>query len=467
KRNRLFRQGSDGRFEDVTEEAGVGDTGYGMGVAVGDIDNDGLVDLYVTNYGPDVLYKNEGNGRFRNVTAEWGIGGDFWSASATFCDYDADGTLDLYVTHYVSYDPDKGCTHADGSIDYCSPQVFPGTSDVLYRNDRGRGFVDVSAEAGLRSVRSPGLGVICADLSGDGKLDFYVANDGEANQFWVNQGDGTFTDDALLLGVALGGDGQPEAGMGITVGDVDSDGDLDLFVTHIINQTNTLYLNQGALGYDDGTMKSGLAAPSLAMTGFGTGFLDFDHDGDLDLAVVNGRVQRHPPLGAARMSAYWNAYAEPNQLLENRGRGDFVDVSADAGDFGTPVEISRGLALGDVDEDGDLDLLVMNTAAKARLYRNDTVKKGDWLLVRAIEKESKRDAHGARVTVTAGGKSTVRIATPAYSYLSSNDPRVHFGIPRGASVERIEIVWPGGIKERFGGVPTNQVVVLERGSGIE
>ena len=461
--NRLFRQTDAGTFEDVTESAGVGDTGYGMGVAVGDIDNDGLVDLYVTNYGPDRLFRNEGGGRFSDVTESHGIAGDDWSASATFCDYDADGFLDLYVTHYVANDENKSCTHSDGSPDYCSPQVFSGTPDTLYRNEGGGRFVDVSARSGIREARAPGLGVLCADLNDDGFMDFYVANDGEANQLWQGDGSGRFVDEALMLGVALDSRGQPEAGMGITAGDVDEDGDLDLFMTHIINQTNTLYVNDGEIGFEDRSQASGLGASSLALTGFGTGFLDVDHDGDLDLAIVNGRIKRDVPLEGAAMSAFWNAYAEPNQLLINEGGGRFEDRSESAGDFGVPIEITRGLALGDLDDDGDLDLVIVSTAAPSRVYRNDAEKSGGWLFVRAME--GKRDSHGALVTVTAGAERFIRIASPGYGYLSSNDPRAHFGLPAGASIESIEVRWPDGSRETFEGGAPNRTVVLVKGAG--
>jgi hypothetical protein len=463
KPNQLFRQEANGRFVDVTKEAGVGDTGYGMGVAAGDVNNDGRVDLYVTNDGPDVLYLNEGGGSFRNASASWGVTGDSWSASAAFCDYDGDGFLDLYVTRYLAYDRDKKCTQLDGSVDYCAPQVFPGLSDVLYHNEGGLRFRDVSDRAGLSKVKAPGLGVLCADLNDDGRLDFYVTNDGEANQLWLNQGDGTFVDEAFLEGVALDGGGKPEAGMGITAGDVEGDGDLDLFMTHIMNQTNTLYVRESGLGYEDRTTAMGLAAPSLSRTGFGTGFFDFDHDSDLDLAVVNGRIKRHPTLAGASQSEYWNPYAEPNQLLANDGNGKFSDRSGEAGDFGKPIEVSRGLAFGDVDSDGDLDLLVVNTSARARLYRNEAPKAGDWLLVRALE--AGRDSHGARVTISAGGRRIVRLANPGYSYLSSNDPRAHFGVPRGARIESVEIVWPDGSRESFSPVESNRSVTLSKGSG--
>ncbi len=463
--NKLFRQDADGAFTDVTSEADVGDTGYGMGVAVGDIDNDGDVDLYVTNVGPDVLYRNLGNGRFEDATQELGIAGDAWSASATFCDQDADGFLDLYVTQYVTYDAQKACTHSDGSADYCSPQVFPAAPDKLYRNEGGRRFTDISRPSGIRAIRAPGLGVLCADLNDDGKLDFYVANDGEANQLWLNEGGGRFFDEALLLGVALDPAGQPEAGMGITAGDVDADGDLDLFVTHIINQTNTLYINDGDLGYEDRTTPSGLAASSLAMTGFGTGFFDFNHDGELDLAIANGRVQRLARHPRASASGYWGVYEEPNQLLVNEGDIRFGDVTSASGDFGAHVEVSRALVFGDIDEDGDFDLLVTNTAAPVRLYRNDASKEGEWLLVRAFDPERMRDAHGARVVVVADGKSYLRLASPGYGYLSSNDPRAHFGLPAGVAIERIEVTWHDGSRESFPGGAANRVVVVEKGAG--
>jgi len=463
KSDRLFRQ-DDGRFADVTDAAGIQERGYGMGVAVGDVDNDGNVDLFVTNDGPNVLYRNLVNGRFQDVTAAWGIAGNSWSASAAFCDYDGDGFLDLYVTRYLTHDPKKRCTQADGSPDFCAPEVYSGIPDQLYHNEGGRKFRDVSAASGIGSVRARGLGVVCADLDDDGKLDFYVANDGEANQLWRNQGGGKFVEEAFLFGAALDGGGEAEAGMGIGIGDVEGDGDLDLLVTHIVNEMNTLFLNQNGGGFDDRTQASGLGAVSLSFTGFGVGFVDFDHDSDLDLAVANGRILRRPPVASASGPDFWNGYAEKNQLVENVGQGKFRE--ADGGDFGKSIEVSRGLAFGDYDGDGDFDLLVQNTAAKARLYRNDAPKTGDWLLVRAFEPKAKRNSHGARVTVLAGGKRYLRLANPGYSYLSSSDPRAHFGLPRGGQVESIEIVWPDGTRESFPSVGTNRTVTLSKGSGV-
>jgi enediyne biosynthesis protein E4 len=463
--DRLYRQESGGKFTDATAESGVGDTGYGTGVAVGDIDNDGFVDLYVGNYGPDSLYRNLGNGKFENVTARAGISGSFWTASAVFCDYDADGFLDLYVTHYVKFDPTKVCVKGDGAPDYCSPQSLPYETDRLYHN-RGNGtFTDVSRAAGISAARLPGLGVLCADFTGDGLLDFYVANDGEANNLWVNLGKGKFEDQAFLMGAAVSAMGRPQASMGVALGDIDSDSDLDLFMTHLINDYNTLYVNDGRFGFEDRSAAAGLVAPSLPFTGFGTAFVDYEHDGDLDIVVVNGAVDRHKPYPGARMSEHWNRYAEPKHLYQNDGTGRFQEISKDVGPFATDVDLSRGLSVGDVDGDGDLDLLVNDTAGPARLYRNDARKQGGYLLVRAWDESRKRDAHGAVVTVTASGKAYVRVADPAFSYLSSNDPRAHFGIPGATRAEGIRVRWPDGTEEAFPGVALNQSIVLKKSQG--
>jgi len=463
--DRLYRQNPDGTFTDVTAESGLGDTGYGTGVAVGDIDNDGRVDVYVGNYGPDGLYHNDGGGKFSNVTARAGITENGWTASAAFCDYDRDGFLDLYVTHYVKFDPTKVCVKGDGAPDYCSPQSLPYDSDVLYHNNGDGTFNDVSRQAGLTRVKLPGLGVVCWDFTGDGLPDFFVANDGEANNLWVNQGGGKFQDEAFLRGAALSGMGRPQANMGIALGDIETDGDLDVYITHLINEGNVLYVNDGKGGFEDRTAPAGLLTPSLPWTGFGTAFIDYDHDGDLDLAVVNGAVDRRKSVPAARMSPYWNQYAEPRQLFQNDGKGRFNDISKLAGSFGSQIEIGRGLIVGDVDRDGDLDLLVSNTAGPARLFRNDAPKVGSWLMVRAWDAKHKRDAHGAIVTVLAGGKKYVRVADPAFSYLSSNDPRAHFGIAGANRADSIIVRWPDGNEEVFPGVALNQSLVLKKGQG--
>jgi len=463
--NQLFRQNADGSFTDVTSTSGLEDTGYGTGVAVGDIDNDGLVDIYVGNYGTDVLFHNNGGGRFTNITDRAGIVAGSWTSSVALCDYDLDGYLDIYVTSYVRHDSTKSCVRDDGAPDYCSPQSFAYDPDVLYRNNGDGSFTDASERSGIGRVKAPGLGVLCADLTADRLPDFYVANDGEANFLWENAGDGTFEDQAILMGSAVNSFGRPEASMGVALGDIEGDGDLDLFMTHLESQTNTLYLNDGSFGFDDITAARGLGASSLKFTGFGTAFFDFDHDGDLDIVIANGRVARANPLAGAEVSEYWNAYAEPNFILENDGAGKFAVVSSRSGAFGRHIEVSRALALGDVDSDGDLDILVTNTGGPARLFRNDTRKKGNWLMVRTLDKERKRDAHGALVTVTAGGKRYVRLAHPTYSYLSSNDARAHFGIADAADFESILVRWPDGTEEHFAGGALGRVVTVDKGGG--
>ena len=463
--NRLFRQNDDGSFTDVTVGSGLGDRGYGTGVAVGDIDNDGLVDVYVGNYGPDALYRNDGGGKFTDVTRRAGISVPTWTSSMVFCDYDGDGFLDLYVTSYVSHVAKKACVRADGAPDYCSPQSFAYDADSLYHNNGDGSFTDVSRSSGIGRIDAPGLGVVCSDLTGDGLVDFYVANDGEANQLWESQGDGKFADAAILLGVALNAMGQAEASMGVALGDVEGDGDRDLFMTHLENQTNTLYLNDGNFGFEEVTSARGLGAPSVKFTGFGTAFFDFDHDGDLDIVVVNGRVAWAEPLPGGGGEEYWSPYAEPNFLVENDGRGKFTDASEPTGAFGRLVEVSRGLALGDIDGDGDLDLLMTHTAGPARLFRNDADKAGSWLFVRTVE--GKRDAQGAVVTLRAGGKRYTRTADPAYSYLSSNDPRAHFAVVGAERFEEILVRWPDGSKESFPGGALNRVLVVEKGTGKE
>ena len=468
--NALYLQGPAGVFSDASAVSGTDDTGYGMGLAAGDFDGDGRTDLFVTNYGPDVLYRSLGDGRFADATVAAGVAGEGWSASAAFCDYDADGRLDLYVARYVRNDPAKHCTQQDGSRDYCSPQVFPGTHDYLYRNLGGGRFEEVSLAAGLRAVHAPGLGVVCHDFDGDGRLDFYVANDGEANQLWLNQGGGVFADDAFLAGVALNDTGRPEAGMGIALGDVDSDQDLDLFITHVADETNTLYRSDGAalgLSFADRTGPSGLGPASMAMTGFGVGFLDLDLDGALDLVVANGRVQRKEPLAGASGDAFWRVFAEPNQAFRNSGfdgRDALFTTFEDPGDFASALEVSRGLALADYDEDGDLDLLLANAEGPARLYRNDFERRGRPLRVTPVDAGG-RPAFPTVVTATlSGGRQIVRRADPGGSYLASGDPRAFFAVTEGERVSGFVAVWPDGSREAFPGTDAS-TVTLRRGEG--
>jgi enediyne biosynthesis protein E4 len=461
--DRLYRQEADGTFRDVTVAAGVGDRGYGMGAAVGDVDNDGDLDLFVTNYGPDTLYRNDGDGTFTDVTAAWGAGDPGWSASATFCDIDRDGFLDLYVTRYLAFDSARECAQQGGRRDYCGPTVFPGVHDLLYRNQGGRRFVDVSVAAGMASVEDAGLGVVCADFDDDGWPDFYVANDADPNNLWINQHDGTFVDEAVLYGAAFNRLGTAEAGMGVVAADVDGDADLDLLVTNLIEETNTYYRNLGAAGFEDATASVGLGVGSMDLTGFGVALLDLDNDGDLDAAIANGAVKRRPSRWDPSASGFWSDYAEPNLLFTNDGAGTFVERASAAFTGGSAV--SRAVAAADLDSDGDLDLVTTTLDGPARLYRNDGANGSSWLAVAAIDPALGRDAVGARVTVLAGGKRWVRHASPSGGYLTATGPRIHFGLGSIEQVDGFEVCWPDGTAEGFAGGPARRLVTLRRGEG--
>ncbi len=469
--NRLFRQQSDGTFTDVTEAAGIGDAGYGQGVAIGDVDNDGDADVYVTNYGPDAFYRNNGDGTFSLV--EVGTLNEAWGTSATFGDYNRDGYLDLYVANYVQYDPASVCRGKHSAPDYCNPQVFDAAPDRLFQN-RGDGtFIDVTQETGIAAMPGRGLGVVCLDLTGDGWVDFYVANDGEANQLWVNQTDGTFAEEAIVRGLAFNTYGQPEGSMGIAVGDVNGDMRVDLFATHLSGETNTLYTASPYTVFVDITEVAGFAGRDLLFTGFGCGFLDFDNDTDLDIALVNGRVKRGAILEGANVGEFWNFYAEPNLLFQNSEIGHektaasitFNDVSSRAPDFTEQIEVSRGMAFGDIDRDGDVDMLVSSLDNRIRLFRNDTPpSENRWLFVRAITQN--RDALGAQVTLRAGSRALMGYVLPGTSYLSSNAPIVHFGLGTIDAVDAIEVSWTDGSREKFPGTAANRHVTVHQGKGV-
>jgi enediyne biosynthesis protein E4 len=466
--NRLFRQLPDGTFREVADAAGLADPGYGHGVAVGDVDNDGDLDVCVTNYGPNAFYRNNGDGTFIDATAEVGLRGDQWSSSAGFLDFDRDGFLDLYVVNFAVFDPSRVCAvREDAKLrDFCGPHVFPGVTDVLYHNNGDGTFTGVSEKAGITQP-ARGWGLACADFTGDGWCDVYIANDEEPAQLWVNQQDGTFEDEAVFRLCAFNALGQVEAGMGLAVGDVDTDGKLDLLKTHFAGETNTLYLSAGSDDFfTDGTAAARMAEVDRPFTGWGCGFVDFDHDGDLDVAVANGRVTRGPIHPGAKHGRFWNHFAEPALLFENDGTTRFKDVGQMAGRLGREPLLARGLAFGDIDRDGDLDMVLQNIDNTLRIYRNDApAPDSHWLLVRAMT--GRRDAYGALVTIDARGKRLTRLAHPTYSYLSSNDPRAHFGLGGTDHVGSLEVLWVSGRRERFAVGGVDREIVIREGDGEE
>jgi hypothetical protein len=470
--NRLFRQWPAGKFTDVSAGSGLDIAGYNMGVAIGDVNNDGWPDVLVTQYGGIKLFLNNGKGKFSDVTQAARLQNLGWGTSACFFDYDRDGWLDLVVTNYVDFEPSHKCIRA-GHRDYCQPTVFRPMPNKLFRN-RGRtsgaksvSFEDVSVQSGIASLPGYGLGVVCADFNGDGWLDVFVANDELANRLWINQRNGTFVDEALARGVAYNGMGKSQGNMGIALADVDGDGLLDLFVTHLTEEVNTLW-RQGPPGvFRDQTGPAGLASPGWRGTGFGTVFGDFDQDGHVDLVIVNGRVQAGADVAGPTPGTFWRRYAERNQIFANDGTGRFRDLSLANAPLCGAARVSRGLACGDLDGDGALDLLVTTVGGPALLYRNVVPERGHWLMVRAVDPALRRDAYGARVTVQAGQRWWIGLVNPGQSYLCSLDPRVHFGLGDKSAIDAVTVLWPDGREEAFAGVPVDRSVVLERGKGKE
>jgi hypothetical protein len=464
--NRFYRRADPAaRFADATRAANLVEEGYGQGLAVGDTDNDGDLDLYVTNYGPDVFYENDGAGRFTEVTRRAGLAEDGWSIAAAFCDYDADGFQDLYVVNYVRYDPGKRCTDPNERPEYCGPRSFRGAPDRLHRNQGDGTFRDVTRAAGIvlpqDGARATGLGIVFTDLTKDGRPDVYVANDAQANQLWVNQGDGRFTEEGITRGVALDRNGRPEASMGVALGDVNADGALDLLTTHMWEENNRLYLGTAGKLFRDASAEAGLS--QLDRTGFGCAFLDLEHDGDLDLAIANGAVRKRPPLPGGP-SGMWSEYAEPNHLFLNDGAGRFALAGADAGAFSARPEVGRGLALGDLDADGDLDVVVSYVDDSLRVFRNDAPPAGAHsVLVRTLTRG--RDALGAQVTLRAGGREWSRAVVASASYGSSHDPRAHFGLGPVDAVDELVVLWVDGTRESFPGGPARGEYVLRQGEG--
>ncbi|MEM9598751.1 MAG: CRTAC1 family protein [Acidobacteriota bacterium] len=458
------------RFVDATDASGLDARGYGMGAASADFDNDGWPDLYINNFGSNELWRNLGPGaggtvRFENVTAKSGTAEERWSVSSAFFDADGDGWLDLYVSNYVDYRlaNHKPCFGPAGGSDYCGPTSYEPLPDRLFRN-RGDGtFEDLSGRSGISAQPGSALGVITGDFDADGRLDVYVANDGQANFLWRGLGGGRFEDAALLGGCAVSSEGMPEASMGVDAGDVDNDGDDDLFMAHLSQETNTLYLNDGTGFFEDATAGTGLDLASWAFTGFGTKLFDYDNDGLLDVVVVNGAVKTVESL--ARAGDPYPLH-QTDQLFRNVGGGRFVEVTGDAGPAFGLSAVSRGTSVGDLDNDGDSDLVIYDNAGAARILLNQVGQDRGWIGIEAWDPERRREALGARVGVFVKGEATRwRTVRSDGSYASANDPRVIVGLGDAGSVEKVRVEWPGGSVEDFPKPATRLYHRLERGAG--
>ncbi len=475
--NVLYRNNGDGTFADVTEEAGVGDRGYGMGCIFGDYDNDGDLDLYVTNYGPNVLYRNNGDGTFADVTEEAGVGDTRWGTGAAFGDYDNDGDLDLYIPNYIEHDLAKLAEAQKTSMQYgqsvpriLNPHSFDPQDNVLYRNNGDGTFTDVTAELGVESRGGRSLQTIFTDFDLDGDLELYVANDLSPNFLYRNNGDGTFTDvsDASWAADFRGS-------MGLATGDYDGDGDLDLFMSHWIEQENALYSNmwkeEGAIGDSskakgiqpihlvDDSYGASLGEESLKYVGWGTDLFDYDNDSDLDIFVANGHTFQY-------LDNYDLLIPQKDQFFRYEGDGIFTDVSAATGVAALPYRVGRGVAFGDYDSDGDVDIFIVNNHDRGVLLRNEGGNGNNWLHVKLIGTKGNRDAVGARIRLKAGDRIQLREINAGASYLSFNSLTAEFGLAQETTVDWIEVVWLGGDTERFTGIGVNQRVVLREGSGI-
>ncbi|HET6201253.1 MAG TPA: CRTAC1 family protein [Planctomycetota bacterium] len=463
--NTLYRNDR-GRFTDVTVEAGAASSDFGCGVAAADFDGDGDPDVFVAELGPDRLFRNDGCGRFAECGHAAGVDDPRWGTSAVFFDADLDGDLDLYVANYLDFDlahpkgPGGTCQWKGHPV-MCGPQGLPPCAGAFFRNEGDGRFVEASAQAGLRAPASGyGLGVVAFDAEGDGDPDLYVANDSTPNFLFLNRGDGRFAEGGFLAGVALSSQGREQAGMGIGVGDADGNGLEDLLVTNFSGEPNAFYRNLGGGLFSDDAFPSGLGGPSVPLLGWGTALLDLDLDGDLDAITANGHVYPQAELPGSD-----STYAQPLQVFENDGRGRFREVGAACGPDVVAPALRRAVAFGDYDEDGDLDLFVSVLGGAPQLLQSDP-RGGAFLVVRLRGRRSNRDGTGAKVTVEAAGRKQVRFARGGYSFQSSNDPRVHFGLGGASRVDSVEILWPSGTVGRIEGVAPGSRLLGVEGEGL-
>jgi hypothetical protein len=465
-RSALYHNNGDGTFTDVTEKAGVGGEGhYGQGVAVGDFDNDGWPDLYVTGYGRAILYHNNHDGTFTNVTAKAGVADEGgWSTSAGWFDYDKDGWLDLVVTNYIDWSPKNNLwcgERGPGYRSYCNPGNYKGQRTKLYHNNHDGTFTDVSVKSGVGLPESKGMGLVLADFDNDGWPDIAIANDTWPNFLFLNNHDGTFKDVSLISGLAASEDGKYEAGMGIDAADVNGDGLLDVYITHLDLELNRLYLNNGDTTFTDDTYASGIGAKARLLSGVAAKFLDYDNDGWVDILQLNGAMLDNVTLYHSEVS-----YKEPLVMFRNLGLGHFELTSSQLGpDFLRPVA-GRCLATADFDNDGDMDIAVNNRGDYPELLRNDGGNVNHWLEVLLMGTKSNRDGTGAQLKLTSEGFAQVKQAEGGTSYMSASDPRIHFGLGKRAKIESLVITWPSGQVEKLANLPIDTLIAVKEGTGI-